>query len=512
MGEIFLGLGGNGEKQHLNLGRANRHGLIAGATGTGKTVTLQGLAESFSANGVPVFVADVKGDLSGIAMPGSPTFKHADKLEGRAKELGMDDYAYSDNPVVFWDLYGEQGHPIRTTVSEMGPLLLSRLLDLNETQEGVLQIVFRHADDNGLLLLDFADLQAVLAWAAENAKELSGQYGNVTRPSIGAIQRQLLSFEAQGADKFFGEPALEIDDFLKLDEQGRGYVNVLAADKLMRSPKLYATFLLWLLAELFESLPEVGDPEKPKLVFFFDEAHLLFDDAPKALEDKIEQVVRLIRSKGVGVYFVTQNPIDIPQEVAGQLGNRVQHALRAFTPRDQKAIKAAAETFRINPDLDVEEAITQLKVGEALVSTLMEDGAPGVVQRTLIKPPRSRLGPVTAKERAIIQSVSPVDGKYDMAVDRESAEEVLLAKAADAAATAEEVAEKGEDEVRKRERKSTSLWGIDIGKAGKSAVRAATGSFVSIAVAKALGKRSSADPIRTGANAFVRNILGGLMR
>jgi len=512
MSQLFLGLAANGENQYLDLSRANRHGLIAGATGTGKTVTLQGLAESFSAAGVPVFLADVKGDLSGIAMPGSPTFKHADKLESRAKELGMEDYAYSDNPAVFWDLYGEQGHPIRTTISEMGPLLLSRLLDLNETQEGVLQIIFRHADENGLLLLDFGDLQAMLAWAAENASELSGKYGNVTKPSVGAIQRQLLSFESQGADMFFGEPALEIDDFLRCDEQGRGNINVLAADKLMRSPKLYATFLLWLLAELFESLPEVGDPEKPKLVFFFDEAHLLFDDAPKALEDKIEQVVRLIRSKGVGVYFCTQNPIDIPEEVAGQLGNRVQHALRAFTPRDQRAIKAAAETFRINPDLDVAEAITQLKVGEALVSTLDEDGAPTIVQRTLIKPPRSRLGPLTAKERAIIQSISPVDGKYDELVDRESAEEVLAQKAADAAATAEEVDEKGREEVGKRERKSTSLWGIDIGNAGKSAIKAATGSLVSIGVAAALGKKSSADPVRTGANAFVRNIIGGLMR
>ena len=508
MSQIFLGLAGNGENQYLDLSRANRHGLIAGATGTGKTVTLQGMAESFSAHGVPVFVADVKGDLSGVAMPGSPTFKHADKLEGRAKELGMDDYAYSDNPVVFWDLYGEQGHPIRTTVSEMGPLLLSRLLDLNETQEGVLQIVFRHADENGLLLLDFEDLQAVLAWASENAKELSGKYGNVSRQSVGAIQRQLLSFESQGADMFFGEPALEIDDFLKSDETGRGNINVLAADKLMRSPKLYATFLLWLLAELFESLPEVGDPDKPKLVFFFDEAHLLFDDAPKALEEKIEQVVRLIRSKGVGVFFCTQNPIDIPEEVAGQLGNRVQHALRAFTPRDQRAIKAAAETFRINPDLDVAEAITELKVGEALVSTLDEDGAPTIVERTLIKPPRSRLGPVTKKERAIIQSISPVEGKYDERVDRESAEEVLAQKAADAAETAKEVEEKGEEEVRKRERKTTSWWE----KAGKAGLKAAAGSLASVAVATALGKKSRADPVRTGANAFVRNIIGGLMR
>ena len=507
-GEIYLGLGADGSRQTLLLGRSNRHGLIAGATGTGKTVTLQGIAESFSAAGVPVFVADVKGDLSGIAMPGSPTFKHADKLESRAKELGITDYAYSDNPVIFWDLYGEQGHPIRTTVSEMGPLLLSRLLDLNETQEGVLQIIFRYADENGMLLLDFEDLSALLAWANENASELSGKYGNVTKPSVGSIQRQLLSFEAQGADNFFGEPALEIGDFLKVDDQGRGYVNVLAADKLMRSPKLYATFLLWLLAELFESLPEVGDPEKPRLVFFFDEAHLLFDDAPKALQDTIENVVRLIRSKGVGVFFVTQNPIDIPEEVAGQLGNRVQHALRAFTPRDQRAIKAAAETFRINPKLDVEAAITELKVGEALISTLDEDGAPTVVERTLIVPPRSRLGPVSPKERAIIQSISPLDGKYDTRVDRESAAEVLATKAADAAATAVEVEEKGREEVAKRERKTPSMWE----KAGKSAMTAAGGSLASIAVAAVLGKKSSADPLRTGATAFVRNLLGGLMR
>ncbi|HSG35602.1 MAG TPA: helicase HerA-like domain-containing protein [Sphingomonadaceae bacterium] len=524
MGEIFLGLGANGERQVLNLGKANRHGLIAGATGTGKTVTLQGLAESFSAEGVPVFVADVKGDLAGIAMPGSPTFKHADKLESRARELGMSDYAYSDNPAIFWDLYGEQGHPIRTTVSEMGPLLLSRLLDLNETQEGVLNIVFRFADEQGLLLLDLEDLQVMLAHTAENAGELTTRYGNVTKASVGAIQRQLLTLDSQGGAQFFGEPALEIDDFLACDEQGRGYINVLAADRLMRSPKLYATFLLWLLAELFESLPEVGDPDQPKLVFFFDEAHLLFDDAPKALQDKIEQVVRLIRSKGVGVFFCTQNPIDIPQEVGGQLGNRVQHALRAFTPRDQKAIKAAAETFRINPDLDVEQAITELKVGEALVSTLMEDGSPSVVQRTLIKPPRSRLGPLTAKERAIINSVSPHDGKYDERIDRESAEEVLLAKAADAAATAEEVAEKGEDEVRKRSRRTTSLWE----RVGKSAMGAAAGSAASVAAAAVLGKKSRANPMRTAATSaagtiatefggslagrFVRNLVGGLMR
>jgi uncharacterized protein len=512
MDRIYIGLGADGERQELLLSRANRHGLIAGATGTGKTVTLQTMAEQFSAAGVPVFLADVKGDLAGVSMPGSPEFKNADKLEARAREIGLEDYAYRDNPAVFWDLYGENGHPIRTTISEMGPLLLARLMGLNETQEGVLQIAFRYADDNGLLLLDLADLQQVLIACAENASELATRYGNVSRASVGTIQRQLLSFESQGADLFFGEPAFEIHDFIRTDEDGRGVINVLSAERLMHSPKLYATFLLWLLSELFEALPEVGDPDQPGLVFFFDEAHLLFDDAPEALFDKVEQVVRLIRSKGVGVYFVTQNPIDIPEKIAGQLGNRVQHALRAFSPRDQRAIKAAAETFRINPELDVATAITELKVGEALVSTLDEDGAPGVVQRTLVAPPGSRLGPVTPKERAIIQSISPFAGKYDSVIDRESAAEVLAQKAQDAAETAREVEENGRAEVGKRERKSTSLWGIEVSAPVKSAIKAAAGSLVSIGVAKALGKRSSADPVRTGANAFVRNILGGLMR
>jgi DNA helicase HerA-like ATPase len=529
---ILLGLGGNGALQYLGLGRANRHGLIAGATGTGKTVTLQGLAEDFSAAGVPVFLADVKGDLSGIAMPGSPDFKHADKLEARAKELGMNDYAYRDNPVIFWDLYGEQGHPIRTSVSEMGPLLLARLMDLNETQEGVLNIIFRYADDEGLLLLDMDDLQAILSYAATNAGAFSGKYGNVSKQSVGTIQRQLLALDSQGGGKFFGEPALEIDDFLHVDDNGRGTINVLAADTLMRSPKLYATFLLWLMSELFETLPEVGDPEKPKLVFFFDEAHLLFDDAPKALQDKIEQVVRLIRSKGVGVYFVTQNPIDIPEEVAGQLGNRIQHALRAFTPRDQRAIKAAAETFRINPELDVETAITELKVGEALVSTLDDDGAPSVTQRTLIKPPRSRLGPLTPKERAIIQSVSPYDGKYDSVIDRESAEEVLAQKAADAAATAAEVEEQGEEEVRKQPRKTKSFWDGLGGKVAGAAAGAAAASAGSILAGSLSGRKSRSNPTANAASAaagtvaneigkaigipglgrFARNLMGGLMR
>jgi len=524
MADIFIGNSLSGERQAMELGRANRHGLIAGATGTGKTVTLQGIAEGFSLAGVPVFMADVKGDLAGIAMPGSPTFKNADKLEARAAELGMTDYAYHANPVVFWDLYGELGHPVRTTISEMGPLLLARLLDLNETQEGVLNIVFRYADEQGMLLLDLADLQAMLAYTAENAAQLTTRYGNVTKASVGAIQRQVLALDSQGVGEFFGEPALEIADFIRCDDEGKGIINVLVADKLMNSPKMYATFLLWLLADLFESLPEMGDPEKPKLVFFFDEAHLLFDDAPKALTDTIERVVRLIRSKGVGVYFVTQNPIDIPEEIAGQLGNRVQHALRAFTPRDKKAIKAAADTFRINPELDVETAITELRVGEALVSTLMEDGAPSIVQRTLVKPPSSRLGPITDAERAAIQSMSVVGNKYDGAINRESAAEILAQKSADAAATAQEVEEQGEDVVMRRERRTTSMWD----KAGKAAAGAAASSAASVAAAAITGRRSRANPMANAASSglgsiaselggpiigrFVRNLIGGLMR
>ncbi len=524
MDDIYLGLASNGERQVLRLRRANRHGLIAGATGTGKTVTLQGIAEQFSTRGVPVFMADVKGDLAGISMPGSPTFKHAASLEQRAKDLGISDYAYADNPAVFWDLYGDNGHPIRTTISEMGPLLLARLMGLNDTQEGVLNIAFRYADDNGLLLIDLPDLQSVLMACAENASELSGKYGNVSKASVGAIQRQLLSFESQGADRFFGEPAFEINDFIKVDDQGRGIVNVLAAEKLMQSPKLYATFLLWLLSELFEALPEVGDPDKPVLVFFFDEAHLLFEDAPKALMDKVEQVVRLIRSKGVGVYFISQNPIDIPEKIAGQLGNRVQHALRAFTPRDQRAIKAAAETFRINEELDVESVITELRVGEALVSTLNDDGSPSVVQRTMITPPRSRLGPVTPKERAIIQSISPFEGKYDTAVNRESAAEVLAQKASDAAAAAQQVEEEGEDAQRAAPRRTTSMWE----KAGKAAAGAVASSAGAVIAAKITGKKTSASPMSTGLTAvvgtiatsiggqafgrFARGIMGGLLR
>ena len=434
--DIYIGKGEQ-HPQSLVLRRVNRHGLIAGATGTGKTVTLQTIAEGLSRDGVPVFLADVKGDIAGMAMTGTPS---AAWTVARAKEIGLDDYRFEASPVVFWDLFGEQGHPVRTTILDMGPLLLSRLLDLNDTQSGVLTAIFKYADDNGLLLLDLKDLQSMLAYAADNAQELAAKYGNVTRASVGTIQRQLLQLDSQGAAHFFGEPALDIHDFLAVDDKGRGQVNILAADKLMQSPQLYATFLLWLLNELFTTLPEVGDPPKPVMAFFFDEAHLLFDDAPKALLDKIEQVVRLIRSKGCGVYFITQNPIDVPETVAGQLGNRVQHALRAFTPRDQKAVTAAATTFRANPDVDVATVITQLKVGEALVSTLGGDGAPSPVERTLVAPPRSRVGPVTPAERKLMIDTSATAGKYDTVIDRASAYEILNAKSAAAQASADAAA------------------------------------------------------------------------
>jgi DNA helicase HerA-like ATPase len=423
--QILIGAAG-GEPQWLHLALANRHGLVAGATGTGKTVTLQILAEGFSRAGVPVFCADIKGDLSGIGRPGKPN----PKVEQRAASTGMSEFGYEAAPVVFWDVFGQQGHPIRATVSEMGPLLLARLLELNDTQEGVLNIAFALADDEGLLLLDFKDLRAILAHVAERAPELSAHYGQISKATIGTIQRRLLTLEQQGAEHFFGEPALELEDLMLLAPDGRGAVNVLAADQLVQRPRLYATFLLWLLSELFEELPEAGDLARPKLVFFFDEAHLLFDGAPKALLEKVEQVVRLIRSKGVGVYFVTQNPLDVPAGVLGQLGNRVQHALRAFTAADQKAVRAAAETFRANKGFDTQEAITAMGVGEALVSCLQPGGIPGEVQRTKIRPPRSRMGVVTPEERAEILEASPLHGKYDQAVDRESAYEMLQDRAA----------------------------------------------------------------------------------
>jgi hypothetical protein len=418
---IFIGKSTKPEQLALHFG--NRHGLITGATGTGKTVTLQVLAEGFSNAGVPVFASDIKGDLSGVAAMG----EEKPFLTERAKQVDLK-WAADQYPVVFWDLFGEKGHPIRATVSEMGPLLLSRLMDLNETQEGVINILFRYADEKQLLLLDLKDLRALLAELGSNKElqnELRAAYGNVSASSVGAIQRQLLTLENQGGSSFFGEPALMLKDMMKLSNDGRGNINLLAADRLMGSPQLYATFLLWLMSELFQELPEVGDVDKPKLVFFFDEAHLLFSDAPKALLEKIEQVVRLIRSKGVGIYFVTQNPLDVPETVLAQLGNRVQHALRAFTPRDQRAVKAAATTFRQNPALNTEEVITQLGKGEALVSTLEGNGVPSMVQRTLIAPPTGRIGPVTDQERRQLIAKSPFKGKYDEVEDRESAYEIL---------------------------------------------------------------------------------------
>jgi DNA helicase HerA-like ATPase len=426
MGENAVFIGKSTGPESLNLRYANRHGLIAGATGTGKTVSLQILAEGLSAAGVAVFLADVKGDLAGLSRAGDAK----PFLAERASAVGLNPYTLQPFPVCFWDLHGEKGHPIRATVSEMGPLLLARLLDLNETQEGVLALAFRYADDHLLLLLDLKDLRALLNELAERASELTTEYGLVTKASVGSIQRRLLALEEQGGSKFFGEPALDLNDFLRTTPAGAGMINVLAADKLMQSPKLYATFLLWLLSELFEQLPEIGDAEKPKLVFFFDEAHLLFEEAPKALIDKIEQVVRLIRSKGVGVFFVTQNPLDVPDSVSSQLGNRIQHALRGYTPAEQRVIKAASETFRPNPAINTFAAITELAVGEALVSTLGNKGVPSIVQRTFIRPPASRLGAITEAERAETIAASPLRAKYATSIDRESAYEKLESRAA----------------------------------------------------------------------------------
>lgn len=435
MSDIYLGseTGKAENRQLLGLKWANRHGLIAGATGTGKTVTLQVMAEGFSNAGVPVFMADVKGDLTGLCMPS----EKQDFLVKRAAEIGLDPYTPQAFPVTLWDLFGEGGHPMRTTVSEIGPLLLSRLLDLNDTQEGVLSIAFHLADEEGMLLLDLKDIQALLNYMGENAGGISSKYGQVSKASVGAIQRALLQFEQQGGARFFGEPALDLKDFMRTDMDGKGMVNILMADRLMQSPRLYSTFLLWMLAEMFEEMPEAGDLEKPKLVFFFDEAHLLFKDAPKPLLEKVEQVVRLIRSKGVGVYFVTQNPQDIPESVLGQLGNRVQHALRAFTPQQQKFIKQAAQTYRANDKFKIDDVIGELITGEALVSTLQDKGAPGIVQRTLIRPPSSRLGPATAEAKRMALMADGVGGKYDKTRDRESAYELLMRRAEQAAQQAE---------------------------------------------------------------------------
>ncbi len=426
MNEILVGKGDRPVSLLAKYG--NRHGLIAGATGTGKTVSLLVLAEGFSHMGVPVFMADVKGDVAGLALAGAPS----ERVQQRVAKIGIEGYVQEASPVLFWDLHGKAGHPVRTTVSEIGPSLLGRMLELNDTQSGVLEIAFKLADDQGLLLLDFEDLRALLTFVADQRKEVSSQYGLVSSPSIAAIQRALLSLERDGADALFGEPALELGDLMRTDLSGRGVVSVLAADQLILKPRLYSSFLLWLLSELFENLPEVGDLEKPKLVFFFDEAHLLFDDAPPALLQRVEQVVRIIRSKGVGIYFCSQYPDDVPNEILGQMGNRIQHALRAFTPRDQKAVRVAAETFVANPKLDVAEAIAQLGVGEALVSTLQEGGVPMPVERTLICPPRCRIGAITAEERAAVRARSPVGAKYDTRVNRESAYEILGRRAAEA--------------------------------------------------------------------------------
>ncbi len=500
-GKIYLGKGES--EQYLLLKLANRHGLVTGATGTGKTITLRDLAEGFSAAGVPVFAADIKGDLSGIGEAETGLGKPF--LAKRAAEIGWTDrYVFQGFPTVYWDLFGRQGHPVRTTISEMGPLLLARLLGLNETQEGVLTAAFDLADDESMLLLDMKDLRAMLTFVGDNAAALRTTYGNITSASIGAIQRRLLTLENQGGEHFFGEPALALTDLMRT-EGGKGVINLLAADELIRSPKLYATFLLWLLSELFEELPEVGDPEKPKLVFFFDEAHLLFDDAPKALLDKVTQVVRLIRSKGVGVYFVTQNPADLPDEVLGQLGNRIQHALRAYTPKERKAIKAAAESFRENPAFDTETVITELGVGEALVSTLQPKGIPSIVERTLMRPPCSRLDPLSAAERRRALAASPLAGKYDLSVDRESAYELLQQRAERAAEAErrreEQEARELEEERRHRERERARKTSRRSSRSSRSdSLFEATAKSVLRTAGNELGRR------------LVRGLLGSLLR
>ena len=472
---------------------ANRHGVITGATGTGKTVTLQVLAEHFSRIGVPVFMSDIKGDLSGVSQPG----KMNPKIQERVDKLGLGDQVFEGCPVTFWDVFGEMGHPVRSTISEMGPLLLARMLNLNATQEGVLALVFKIADDNGMLLLDLKDLRAMLQHVGDNAKDFTTQYGNISAASIGAIQRGLVQLETQGGEQFFGEPALNLDDLMQTDAKGRGVINILSADKLMQSPKVYSTFLLWLLSELFENLPEVGDQDKPKLVFFFDEAHLLFNDAPDALLEKIEQVVRLVRSKGVGVYFVTQNPLDIPDRVLGQLGNRFQHALRAFTPRDQKAVKAAATTMRENPKFNAEAAITELGVGEALVSTLDEKGRPNITERAFILPPHGQIGPIDEATRKQLMTGSLVAGVYEKQVDRESAYEVLKARAAQAAEATEAAKQQ-------KEKENTGGWGDVLGGVlgGGGSRRQSAGEAMIKSAARAIGSQLGRQ--------IIRGVLGGI--
>ena len=505
---IFIGGGGEnyGAPQVLLLDKANRHGLIAGATGTGKTVTLQIMAEGFSAAGVPVFLSDVKGDLSGLAVSGTADFKLHEPFMSRAETIGLD-LQYDKFPVTFWDLFGEKGHPIRATVAEMGPLLLARLMDLTDVQEGVLNVAFRVADEEGLPLLDLKDLQSLLVWVGQNAKDLSLRYGNVASSSIGANQRQLLVLENQGGTALFGEPALDLSDMMRTRD-GRGEINILAADQLMGSPRLYATFLLWLLSELFEELPEVGNPDKPKLVFFFDEAHLLFDGAPKALVDKVEQVARLIRSKGVGVYFVTQNPGDIPEDVLGQLGNRVQHALRAFTAKDRKELKTAAETYRDNPTFETAQAIQEVGTGEAVTSFLDRKGIPMVVERTLIRPPSSQLGPINEAARKTIMQASDMAGKYDKTMDRHSAFE-MLTKRADKAAEAAQAAEAEEERLEEKEREFKAARRYDGKQTGRSTSRrSSSDTSFGGAIASAVVKELKG----TTGRRIVRGILGGFFK
>jgi DNA helicase HerA-like ATPase len=499
MADNAIFIGQSAKREELFLPMANRHGLITGATGTGKTVTLQILAEGFCAAGVPVFAADVKGDLSGISQKGAPV----DALIERAKKIGFDDYGFAATPTIFWDLFGEQGHPIRTTISEMGPLLLSRLLGLSEAQEGALNIAFKIADEEGLALLDLKDLRALLTELAERGKEIRTSYGNVSAATVGSIQRRLVVIEEQGGEKFFGEPALDIKDLMRTTGDGRGYMNILAADKLMQSPQLYATFLLWLLSELFEDLPEVGDLDKPKLVFFFDEAHLLFSDAPPGLVKKIEQTVKLIRSKGIGVYFVTQNPLDVPDAVLAQLGNRVQHALRAYTPREEKAVATAAGTFRPNPKFDTRKAIGELGKGEALVSVLDLKGVPTMVERTLVRPPSGRMGPITPEERQAAIRNSPLYGQYDKAEDRESAYEILAKKAAGRAAAEQQAAQDKTEAKQTAEaaRQSRSTYQRDT----------ATDRFIKN-VASSVGRQVGNVLVREVSGALIRGILGGLTR
>ncbi|OWW02601.1 ATP-binding protein [Rhizobium sp. R72] len=515
-GKIFVGVSRNpddsiNKPEYLDLKFGNRHGLVTGATGTGKTVTLQVLAEGFSKAGVPVFCADIKGDLSGIAAKGEPK----DFLTKRAEQIGFDDYEFDQFPVIFWDLFGEKGHRVRTTIAEMGPLLLARLMDASEPQEGVINIAFKIADQGGLPLLDLKDFSSLLNYMAENATELSSQFGLISKASVASIQRGLLVLEQQGAEHFFGEPALKIGDIMRTNNRGYGQISVLAADQLMMNPRLYATFLLWLLSELFEELPEVGDPEKPNLVFFFDEAHLLFNDAPKVLLERVEQVVRLIRSKGVGVYFVTQNPLDVPETVLAQLGNRVQHALRAYSPREQKAVKTAADTFRPNPAFDCATVITTLGTGEALVSTLEAKGSPSIVERTLIRPPSGRVGPLTDAERQQVMDKSPVLGVYDEDLDRESAFEILAARAKKAS---DADAAKQAQPTQPTEGSASGRWTLpgfgddDNEPQDKSQGRARSSGYQRETVVEAAMKSVARTVATQVGRALVRGILGSLKR